>query len=320
MTNSEIKCDKHTRRESIKNKLNAVRSVFGIDGKRLFFCLTISTAVGILIFVSICVIQSISPYFNMLNLSGVEYEHRAINVLKLLGPKKLVGVNLIRLGNPDGDGGYVMLDEFPSDSIAYSFGLGDDVSLDADLAKKNIDIYMYDNTIDALPFYNDHFHFFKMGICGKINNDEQFETFEQLLKTNGHANHRNIILKMDVEGAEWESLICIPQEVMEQCNQIIVEFHGLEQITNFERYRSICNLLEKINNTHQSVHLHGNNFSRYPVIGGKPIPNVIEVTYARKKNHKFTKNYACYPIDGLDKPNTPLRAEYFLGFCGMLNE
>jgi hypothetical protein len=56
------------------------------------------------------------------------------------------------------------------------------------------------------------------------------------------------------------------------------------------------------------------------MIDGELIWNVIEVTYVRKNNHNFTKNYKCYPIDGLDKPNILLFPDYFLGFCGMLSE
>jgi hypothetical protein len=235
-----------------------------------------------------------------------------------------VGPSLVRVGG-NGDGGYVMLNEFPDDSVAYSFGIGHDISWDADIAKKNIEVYMYDHTIDVLP-YNDmyhsdkHFHFFKTGICGKNNNSENLKTFEQLLKINGHENEKNIILKIDTEGAEWDSLPDVSEETMERCNQIAVEFHWLKQMINDEKYKKICDLLKKINKTHQSVHIHACNFDSYEIINGVPIPNVIEVAYARKSNHKFTKNYKCYPIKGLDKPNTPIREDYFLGFCGMLNE
>jgi hypothetical protein len=289
---------------------------------RLPFCLFVGIGSGILASTVVIAVER-AKIINRIQHTQ-RHEHRALNVLKLIAPMEAVGPSLVRVGGNE-DGGYVMLNEFPDDSVAYSFGIGGDISWDADIAKKNIEVYMYDPTIDALPYngtyHSDrHFHFFKTGICGKNNNFENLKTFEQLLKINGHENEKNIILKIDTEGAEWDSLPDVSEETMERCNQIVVEFHRLNQMIDDEKYKKICDLLKKINKTHQSVHLHGNNCDSYEIIDGVPIPNVIEVTYARKSNHKFTKNYKCYPIKGLDKPNTPIREDYFLGFCGMQNE
>ncbi|MDR2158076.1 MAG: FkbM family methyltransferase [Holosporaceae bacterium] len=286
-----------------------------ISLKRLFFCLSVGVCLGILVLLAVCTFDFIESF----NLSRhIRNEHRVLNVLKLIAPKEAVGIGLVRLGF-DRDGGYVMLNEFPKDSVAYSFGVGDNVSWDADVAKRNIDVYMYDHTIDAPPYDDEHFHFFRIGVCGKNNGDKNLKTFDQLLKINGHENRKNIILKMDVEGAEWESLADASPETMERCNQIIVEFHDLNQVIYDEKYKIICDLLRKINKTHQSVHLHSCNYAPYEVIDGEPIPHVMEVTYARRSNHKFTKSYKCYPVENLDKPNHPLRPDYFLGFCGMLD-
>jgi hypothetical protein len=295
----------------------AGKQLISQETARLLFCLSVGVGLGILVLIAACVIDFLGSGDPLRN--AQLNEHRALNVLKLMAPKEVVGLNLVILGN-NGDGGYVMLDEFPNDSIAYSFGIGEDVSWDADIAKKNIDVYMYDHTIDALPHSDKHFHFFKIGVCGKNNGYENLKTFDQLLKINGHENKTNIILKMDVEGAEWDSLADVSQEAMERCNQIIVEFHNVNQIVIDEKYKSICDLLRKINKTHQSIHLHACNYSSYEIIGGEPIPNVIEVTYVRRSNHKFTKNYKCYPLKELDHPNNFCKPDYFLGFCGMLGE
>ena len=67
--------------------------------------------------------------------------------------------DLLRIGRAY-DGGYVMVDDFDN-CVAYSFGISDDVSWDFDIAKRGIDVYMYDHTIDSLPVYDERFHFFK---------------------------------------------------------------------------------------------------------------------------------------------------------------
>lgn len=46
----------------------------------------------------------------------------------------------------EGDGGYILLNDFENIyfiSIAYSFGIRNNVSFDFELAEKNIDVFMY---------------------------------------------------------------------------------------------------------------------------------------------------------------------------------
>lgn len=280
--------------------------------KRLFFCLAVGVSLGILLSLMIICL-------NIFLIQKGHDEHRATNVLRAIAPKDVVGTPLVRVGG-NADGGYVMLDEFPNGSIAYSFGIGNEISWDAGIANRDINIYMYDHTIEKLPYNDEHFHFFRTGICGNNSNDKHLKSFEQLIKENKHENERNIILKIDTEGAEWDALADISYETMERCNQIIVELHWLNKIIKKEEYEKVINILRKINKTHQSIHVHATNFDSYDIICGEPIPNVIEVTYARKSNHKFIKNQKCYPIEGLDKPCLSHRYDYFLGFIGMLAE
>ena len=83
---------------------------------------------------------------------------------ELLKTKDAVGYDFVRVGAAN-DGGYVMLDDLPG-GVAYSFGINDDVSWDDDMASYGYEVYMYDHTIDALPYVKGAFHFFKKGIAG----------------------------------------------------------------------------------------------------------------------------------------------------------
>lgn len=60
------------------------------------------------------------------------------------------------------DGGYVLLDDFENIKIAYSFGIDADIYFDKDLADRGIDVYMYDHTINSLPYENPKFHWKKL--------------------------------------------------------------------------------------------------------------------------------------------------------------
>ncbi|MBQ4430570.1 MAG: hypothetical protein II877_03625, partial [Synergistaceae bacterium] len=120
---------------------------------------------------------------------------------ELLHVGKAVGFGLVRVGR-DNDGGYVMLDDFGG-GIAYSFGIAGDVSWDKDMASRGYDVYMYDHTIDGLPEDNPRFHWSKLGISDGMTHDGRLKSLEELIASNGHEGKHNMILKMDVEGAEW---------------------------------------------------------------------------------------------------------------------
>ena len=90
-------------------------------------------------------------------------------IYHLLSPKKVVGQKRILLGKKS-DGSYVLLDNFTNIKIAYSFGIQGNVIFDKALADRGIDVYMYDHTINKLPYENPKFHWKKIGICGKNQN------------------------------------------------------------------------------------------------------------------------------------------------------
>lgn len=226
--------------------------------------------------------------------------------------------DLLRIGRAY-DGGYVMVDDFDN-CVAYSFGISDDVSWDFDIAKRGIDVYMYDHTIDSLPMYDERFHFFKTGICGKSDRQENLKTFEEILSDNGHVDNRNIILKIDVEGAEWNAFNETSSELLKNFRQIVVEFHSINDVVNGSNFNKTMSVLNKLNLTHQVVHIHANNFGSYDIIGGVPIPNTYEVTYLIRDGNEFRDNVKSYPIDGLDKPNCPEKGDYYLGLCGTISK
>ncbi|MDR1233179.1 MAG: hypothetical protein LBJ75_02890 [Puniceicoccales bacterium] len=241
---------------------------------------------------------------------------RALTIMKYFAPKNVVDKNLVRIGR-DYDGGYIMVDDFSKCDAAYSFGISQDVSWDLDIAKRGIDVFMYDHTIEGLPLQNGHFHFFKTGICGTSGEDTNLKTFEEILTANGHMTNKNLILKIDVEGAEWESFSKTPSETIENFAQIVVEFHGVDNVCDENKFNAMLNVFEKLNTTHQVVHVHANNYGTFDIIGGIPLPNTFEITYLRKRDNQFVSSHKCYPVQNLDMPNNPNAADFFLGFYGM---
>ena len=72
------------------------------------------------------------------------------------------------------------------------------------MADRNLEIFMYDHTINKLPMNNSRFHWKRIGLTGYKRIGKNLKTLNELISENGHNNEKNIILKMDIESSEWE--------------------------------------------------------------------------------------------------------------------
>ena len=231
-------------------------------------------------------------FFSYLNIvKEISYIH------KLLKPKEVLGKTKVRIGL-EGDGGYVLLNDFENIKFAYSFGIANEISFDKDLADKNIDVFMYDHTIKKLPFFNPKFHWKKIGLTekkGKLNN---MKTLDELIKENSHENEKNMILKCDIEGSEWNILYKLKNETLKQFKYIVIEFHLQVSLKVL-----IVKVLKKLSETHQIFHLHCNNCGSIINIDGNIICSLLEISLIIKENNSFIKSSALFPAKNIDFKN-----------------
>jgi len=225
----------------------------------------------------------------------------------LLRLRDVTNAGLVRIGR-EHDGGYLMADDFHPGMAAYSFGICDDVSWDKDMVERGIECFMYDHTIDALPEEHELFHWSREGICGN-EPVENCRTLGEFVKRNGHEGRKDLILKMDVEGAEWDAIDATGKETLEQFSQIVFELHDMNSASAFE---SILRVLRKLSETHQPVWVHGNNFADYVRCGDMVMPNALKVLFVRKSDHSFTDSMHFYPLEE-DMPNNAFRSDIALG-------
>lgn len=233
--------------------------------------------------------------------SHPEYYEELCKLLTIKEPE----YNFVRIGK-DNDGGYILVDDFKkTGGIAYSFGIGKDVSFDEDIANRGYDVFMYDYSIKSLPKKHSKFHFFKY----KIGNGKDCKTLHDLFNENGHLDADKMILKIDIEGFEYELIHNSHIEDLSKFAQIVIEFHDVTSYTNL----LIKPVLEKINECFQCVHIHGQDVSPIVRIGrDKILPYYIEVTYLNKSMYAFTQKKHVLPLD-IDMPTYNGRRELYLG-------
>lgn len=210
-----------------------------------------------------------------------------------------------------GDGGYVMAGNFPKKGIAYSIGISTDISWDKAMLELGLsDIYMYDHTIDGLPEDNDGYHWEKKGIIGTYDaSSQELITLDMMIKQNNHCKESEMILKIDVEGAEWEVFANIEMDLLGKFSQIVVEFHDVCNIDNLPlKIKALTN----INKTHVPVHVHGNNWKDYICCRDFCLPDALEVSYVNKNIYDVTPKSKFFPT-AIDQPNNNRYNDLILG-------
>jgi hypothetical protein len=215
-------------------------------------------------------------------------------IYHLIAPKKVIGKERILIGEKR-DGSYVLLNDFKNIRIAYSFGIQKLIQFDKGLADRGIDVYMYDHTINNLPYNNSKFHWEKIGIAGKDNANNQLKTLEELMIKNGHTSEKNMILKMDIENNEWDSLKDVSENVLKQFKYILIEYHF--KTNNVKLY---YNILNKLHKNHQVFYLRCHGRYIFAKFGNNIICKFLEASYVIREGNSFDKDNSIYPIFELD--------------------
>jgi len=128
-----------------------------------------------------------------------------------------------------------------------------------------------------------------------------FDSLSNQVAKNGDAGKR-IVMKMDVEGSEWESLLTTPDAVLNAIDQLAIEFHEVEK----PEFKAT---IERMKQFFYIAHVHMNNFTCEPP-GFDPFPSqVFEVLFVSKRLAKIDPSINARGPSPLDAPNTPTVAD-----------
>jgi Methyltransferase FkbM domain len=232
-----------------------------------------------------------------------------MDTLSLLSPMRPARVNKIRVGR-NFDGGYVMLSDLERYTKALSLGISGDDSWDLEMVRRGYVVHQYDYSIAQAPTQHEQLTFFPLKIATGSNAGEI--TLKNALDRLATDLHEPAILKMDIEGSEWDVIPQTNSQTMKRFSQIVCEFHGLNELSNPLQHDRIRRTFSTIYETHQPVHIHANNYGMIFNVDNIPVPDVLEVTYANRNLYKFKPSDDVYPTP-LDQPNNPETPDIFLG-------
>ncbi len=247
-------------------------------------------------------------------ITGGRKEH-IFELYDLIRPKTYPGLKKIRIGNRASDGGYVMIDDFEGMKGALSLGIGNDISWDLEMSQYGVDIYQFDHTVEAPDAVKNNplLHFHQCGISGIQGQHPKMKTIGEILSQEMSGYVGDLILKIDIDGYEWEVFEHMPMEILRRFRQICIEIHnplGRPSQSNW-RLRNL-NILRKLHSVFAPVHLHANNASPPRMFCGYAVPKLLEITYIRRDGQSFNDSQESFPGE-YDVPNIASLPEIKIG-------
>jgi hypothetical protein len=213
-------------------------------------------------------------------------------------PVNVTNCELKRFGELH-DGGYPLCANLLADvKSGYSYGIsgydgwGCDVSQQLRVAVHQYDCF--DVRQPSCPSGRTVFHAECVGTTKSVHNGRPFDSIGNQLDGNGDWG-APVVMKIDVEGAEWDALLSAPDEALQQIDQLNVEFHHVDD----PKYVATVQRLKRF---FYIAHVHFNNFSCDPAL--RPFPSwAFEVLLVNKRIARTNGSAAPAAPSGIDATN-----------------
>lgn len=149
-----------------------------------------------------------------------------------LQPVTLSNCTLARIGAPN-DGGYLMCANLMAGlESAYSYGIGGEDAWGCAVSRAHkVPVHQYDcfelaNVPCAGATFRPNAEC--VGPTAGVIEGRRFDTVANQIARNGDRGRR-LVVKMDVEGAEWDTILATPDEVFDAIEQMPMELHGVDE-------------------------------------------------------------------------------------------
>ncbi len=226
-------------------------------------------------------------------------------LFRAIRPVHLSNCTLKRFGAPN-DGGYLLCENLAGQAkVAYSWGIEgrDDWGCDVSRAY-HLPVRQYDCFDPRRPVCNGgdfHFHDECVGPGPAHIDGREFDGISNQIAKNGDLGKR-LLVKMDVESAEWDSLAATPDSTLDNIDQLDIELHGLDD----PKY---VHVIEKLKKTFYIVNVHFNNYAC--MWWSHPFPGLAyELLFVNKRLGVLDREQPGAVIPSpLEAPNVPSKRQ-----------
>jgi hypothetical protein len=197
---------------------------------------------------------------------------------------------LIRIGG-NRDGAYLLPDDLENIKACFSPG----VSNRKDFEDELLDHY---GIVSHMCDYSSDSDRFKTQLKGgqsfkklwlDVDGSENSVSLENWVNELAPNVDDDLILQMDIEGAEYRNLLGTPESILKRFRIIVIELHSLRDFLYPENFtKEMAPLLTILDKHFTCVHAHPNNCGGDFVLAdsGVNVPNVLELTFLRRDRWK----------------------------------
>jgi hypothetical protein len=223
------------------------------------------------------------------------------SIIAELQPIALKNCTLKRFGSAY-DGGYLMCENLIEKlDAAYSYGVGRNDDWGCELSRRyQVPVHQYDCFDPARPTCDGGtfvFHNECVGSAAEQIEGRVFDTLSNQITRNGDRG-KQLLVKIDIEGAEWDALLATPDDVLAAIPQLAMELHGTTDAKVLEGIR-------KLKQHFYVVNLHFNNWSCTPLAA--PLPAwAYQVLFVNKRIGQPDSSVPVpAPMSALNAPDAP---------------
>ncbi|PKQ45756.1 FkbM family methyltransferase [Confluentibacter flavum] len=236
--------------------------------------------------ISNIILINLRRIFNVLGyqISENTDKSKILELIKTVRPYE-TNLGLVRLGGIE-DGGYVVPNDLIGIEACFSPGVDKESGFEIDCLKRGMQVYMADNSVDKPNIDSSKFNYnFIKKHIGTTSN-EDYITFTDWVNSSNIETNRDLLLQMDIEGAEYLTILSADESIIKRFRIILIEFHFLERLWNDDFYSLVEPVFKKLLKTHTCIHIHPNNCSKIVKHNNIQIPPVLEFSFIR--NDRFT--------------------------------
>lgn len=216
-------------------------------------------------------------------------------------------IPLIRVGG-SGDGGYLLPDDLDGIVACFSPGVDATMTFDTEIMERGIPCYLADASVEGLTAPHAMATFDKLFLGPKTSG--RFISLGDWVARYAPPDG-DLLLQMDIEGAEYETLNAANAETLKRFRIIVLEVHDVNHLTRPAPHSLMSQTFEKLNDMFVLTHVHPNNYTPVARIAGWSIPPLLELTYIRRDrvNEAHPAMVLPHPLDEKNvgtKPDFPL--------------
>lgn len=225
----------------------------------------------------------------------------AKRLIRLLRPIKITP-SLVRIGS-EGDGGYLLPSGLNSIEAVFSPGVAESSEFELVFAQAGIPCFLIDGSVNGPAVVHENLFFERLWLGTEPLGSES-TSLEKWVRDKA-PDSNNLLLQMDIEGAEWEVVTEVNKDLLRRFQVIVIEIHNLgTKMIKIEQRAKVIKFIRALTRDHFVAHFHPNNCCPVVQVEGIGVPNVVELTLLRKDKWMPPRRaFASLPHE-LDVPST----------------